>query len=141
MRDLVALREVWYDGKKYMEGDAFQARDLDAKILTATDLRTAPRARYSDAPAKTQPPVQPAQRRVNRTTQQREPLSPAEAEMPAPLQTETPAPPQAEAPTATPQETVPAPKPTAVGPMTTTGGGAGLTGVGPGARRFIRRGE
>lgn len=52
MRRIIAIKEVRYAGENRYPGDEFEASDLDAKILTATDISGGPKARYADEPAK-----------------------------------------------------------------------------------------
>lgn len=52
MRRLIAVKEVRYAGLNRHPGDEFEASELDAKILTATDISGGPKARYADETAK-----------------------------------------------------------------------------------------
>ena len=48
-RRLRAVKEVRYGGKQRFPGDEFDAdNDIDAKILTATDITNGPFAEYAD---------------------------------------------------------------------------------------------
>lgn len=42
---LIAVKEVWYDGRTRYLGDEFEASDMDARILTAVDIPGGPKAR------------------------------------------------------------------------------------------------
>lgn len=57
MKQLVAIKEVWYGGSKRVEGDEFEASDIDAVILCAHDVTGGARAvlKSADQPAKAKP--------------------------------------------------------------------------------------
>lgn len=81
MVKLVALKEVWYNGKTRRAGDEFEAGEMDAKILTAHDLGHPQKARKADDVYPPRPVAQPQKRTL--TTAAIKAEEPAEQSKPA----------------------------------------------------------